>query len=138
GVSRGALFMPYPGEGGPRPREGVRGISPRRQPHASARTSAARRAPQDAPVGDDVHGGEERREQPLDVRREADGVEHRAEIVREEAPGIAGLTTEPAPVILERGERADAARELDPGTPDERGRMQEHHPAPAPGEKAPE
>src|SRR5437016_12374771 len=68
---------------------------------------------------------------------EAGRVEHGHQVVREEPAGVSRLAAELAKVILERGQRTDAVRDLDPAAPGERREVQGGEPAPSPREKSP-
>jgi hypothetical protein len=77
-------------------------------------------------------------QQPLNAGSESPRVEHLPEVMGEKAAVVTGCAAQVAQPVLERGQRADAVRHLDPASPHERRQMQEDELRPAPGEKAAE
>ena len=106
--------------------------------HASGRRNARGRPPQHQGVGGRIHGQYQAAQEEREPAREGLGVEQRQEVVLDEAAGVAGLARALAEPVLERGERADPARELDERAPGRAGQVGERHAAPAERQEAPQ
>jgi hypothetical protein len=93
-------------------------------------------AAQDHPVDAQVEGQHDRAQGDLDPSGEPRGVQHRQEIVLDEASAISRLSASPAKPVLQRRERTDPPLELDQRPPDRRRKVQQHDPAPAKHQKS--
>jgi hypothetical protein len=69
-------------------------------------------------------------ERKLDLPGKAGRVDDREQIVLDKALRIAGLARLDAQVVLQQGERADAAANFYPGSPCRRRKMNDDYPAP--------
>lgn len=82
-------------------------------------------------IRDDVDDDQPCPERPLHAARQPRRIDDRQQIVLDEAAAIARLAGLRPQAILERRQRADSARELDPCTPCQRRQMNERQPPPA-------
>ena len=104
----------------------------------SSRPAGSTQAAHKSRVGDDIDRNECRGKLPLDVPGESGRVEHADEVVGEKSASVARLPAEVTEMILERGEWADAVRDLHPASPGEGRQVQKRDRPPAPGEKTAE
>lgn len=89
-------------------------------------------------VDQDVGDYDKEGEYPLNIPGQARRVDHRQQIVLDEAVPVAGLPGHQAQVVLEVGQRTDSAGHLDERTPGGRRQVNQGRPSPSGGENAPE
>ena len=78
-----------------------------------------------SPIREEVEGDECGGQHPLNVPGETWRIEHSDQVMGEEAAAVACLTGKVTEVVLERRERTDAVRDLDPASPGESGYVHE-------------
>ena len=84
----------------------------------------------DVTVNPKIHSQDEQPQYELDVSSECRGVKDGKNVVLDESARVARASCLSAERILQRRERADAARELDGGSPDCRRDVKPSHPRP--------